>query len=47
MHEEDFFYEIYHNLPQGGPGSDESTRHALNLLPNLPEQPIISHKWAP
>lgn len=41
MNEEDFFYEIYHSLPQGGPGSDESTRRALKLLPDLPERPTI------
>jgi SAM-dependent methyltransferase len=41
MNEEDFFYEIYRHLPQGGPGSDKSTRRALKLLPNLPEGPII------
>ena len=41
MNEADFFYEIYRHLPQGGPGSDESTRRALKLLPNLPERPII------
>ncbi len=39
--EETLFFEIHSNLPQEGPGSDESTRRALKLIPDLPPQPNI------
>ncbi len=38
---ESLFFEIHSGLPQEAPGSDESTRRALQLIPNLPQDPII------
>jgi ubiquinone/menaquinone biosynthesis C-methylase UbiE len=37
----DIFWEIHSNLPQEGPGSDESTLKALALIPGLPAAPQI------
>ena len=34
----DIFFEIFNNLPRGGPGDNESTRKAFSLLRNLPER---------
>ena len=34
----DIFYEIFNNLPRGGPGDNESTRKAFYLLKDLPER---------
>ena len=34
----DIFYEIFNNLPRGGPGDNESTRKAFSLLRDLPER---------
>ena len=33
----DIFFEIFNNLPRGGPGDNESTRKAFSLLRDLPE----------
>lgn len=41
MNEDDFFYEIYDNLTQTGPGSDDATRRALGLMGDLPQHPTI------
>lgn len=35
------FYEVHSNLPREGPGDNESTCRAFNLLKNLPEKPRI------
>jgi ubiquinone/menaquinone biosynthesis C-methylase UbiE len=37
----DYFLQIYGSLPRAGPGSDELTRKAFELIPNLPESPRI------
>ena len=37
----DYFLRIYGTLPRAGPGSDELTRKAYELIPNLPESPRI------
>jgi len=34
----DIFFEIFNNLPRGGPGDNESTRKAFFLLSDLPER---------
>ncbi len=34
----DIFFEIFNNLPRGGPGDNESTRKAFSLLKELPER---------
>ena len=34
----DIFFEIFNNLPRGGPGDNESTRKAFFLLRDLPER---------
>ena len=36
-----YFYELFEALPRGGPGDNESTRRAFNIIPNPPEQPPI------
>ncbi|HNU68010.1 MAG TPA: class I SAM-dependent methyltransferase [Myxococcota bacterium] len=37
-----YFHELFEALPRQGPGLDESTRHALGLLPPLgPDQSIL------
>jgi SAM-dependent methyltransferase len=38
---EEFFYELYHNLPRQGPGCAASTRKAFASIPALPAQPDI------
>ena len=38
---EDLFYEIFENLPRQGPGDRESTRKALHMVKELPEDPEI------
>lgn len=40
MQQEPFFI-LYGDLPRGGPGSDASTREAIQRLPQLPKQPRI------
>jgi len=35
----DIFFELYQDLPRGGPGSTECTKKAYSLLPELPKQP--------
>ena len=37
----DYFLQIYGSLPRAGPGSDELTRRAFELIPQLPERPRI------
>jgi len=37
----DYFLQIYGSLPRAGPGSDELTRRAFEMIPNLPESPRI------
>ena len=38
---EDFFYEIFDDLPRQGPGSHQSTVKAAGLIRNLPNEPKI------
>jgi SAM-dependent methyltransferase len=35
------FFELYEDLPRGGPGDPESTRRALALMPDLPARPRV------
>ena len=35
------FWKLHEGLPKQGPGSDPSTRRALGLVPNLPDEPRI------
>ncbi len=37
----ELFFEAHHGLPRQGPGSRESTRRALAMVPDLPECPRI------
>ncbi len=37
----DYFLEVYGSLPRAGPGSDQLTRQALEMIPLLPESPRI------
>jgi ubiquinone/menaquinone biosynthesis C-methylase UbiE len=37
----DYFFQIYGSLPRAGPGSDELTRKAFEMLPHLPGSPRI------
>ena len=37
----DYFLQIYGSLPRAGPGSDELTRRAFELIPCLPKSPRI------
>ena len=37
----DYFLELYGSLPRAGPGSDELTRRAFEMIPSLPESPQI------
>ncbi len=41
MEASDVFWELHHQLPKQGPGSDESTRRALGMVPDLASQPRI------
>lgn len=37
-----YFHELFESIPRQGPGLDETTRHALSLLPPLrPDQSIL------
>ena len=36
-----YFLEIYGSLPRAGPGSDELTRRAFEMIPGLPKSPQI------
>lgn len=38
---ESLFFEIHKNLPQEGPGSDESTLQALETIKALPHKPVV------
>ena len=37
----DYFLEVYGSLPRAGPGSDELTRRAFEIIPTLPESARI------
>lgn len=37
----EYFYELFEALPRCGPGDNESTRRAFNIIPKLPKQPFI------
>jgi len=37
----EYFYELFRNLPRGGPGDNKSTRKAFSYLKNLPDEPLI------
>jgi ubiquinone/menaquinone biosynthesis C-methylase UbiE len=37
----DIFYEIFNDLPRGGPGGDEYTRQAYEMMTELPNNPSI------
>ena len=37
----DYFLQIYGSLPRAGPGSDELTRRAFEMIPSLPDSPRI------
>ena len=37
----DYFLQIFGSLPRAGPGSDELTRRAFEMIPQLPESPYI------
>jgi SAM-dependent methyltransferase len=39
--DEAVFFQVYSDLPRQGPGSEASTRRALSLLGELPEEPGI------
>lgn len=36
-----YFYELFYNLPRGGPGDNKSTKKAFSYLKNLPDEPLI------
>ena len=36
-----YFLEVYGGLPRAGPGSDELTRRAFEMIPSLPDSPRI------
>lgn len=36
-----YFLEVYGSLPRAGPGSDELTRRAFEMIPSLPDSPRI------
>lgn len=37
----EYFYELFLDLPRGGPGDNKSTRKAFSYLKNLPFEPLI------
>lgn len=37
----DYFLQVYGSLPRAGPGSDELTRRAFEMIPRLPVSPRI------
>ena len=37
----EYFLQIYGSLPRAGPGSDELTRRAVEMIPQLPDSPRI------
>jgi ubiquinone/menaquinone biosynthesis C-methylase UbiE len=37
----EYFYELFRNLPRGGPGDNKSTRKSFSYLKNLPSEPFI------
>jgi len=37
----EYLYELSDALPRCGPGENESTRRAFNIIPRLPKQPFI------
>ncbi len=36
-----YFYELFCNLPRGGPGDNKYTKKAFSYLKNLPAEPLI------
>jgi len=37
----EYFYEVHEALERCGPGDDETTRQAFQLIPKLPQPPLI------
>ena len=37
----EFFYELFESLPRCGPGDNEFTRRAFNVIPEAPKRPFI------
>jgi len=37
----EYFYELFEALPRCGPGENESTRRAFNIIPKLSKQPFV------
>ena len=37
----EIFWELFSDLPQEGPGSDDLTMKAISLIPDLPASPAI------
>jgi len=37
----EYLYELFGSMPRGGPGTNESTRRAFEMIPALPEDPLI------
>jgi ubiquinone/menaquinone biosynthesis C-methylase UbiE len=37
----EYFYELFRDLPRGGPGDNDSTRKAFGYLKNIPSEPQI------
>jgi len=37
----EYFYELFVDLPRGGPGDNESTQKAFTYLKDLPSEPLI------
>jgi len=37
----EYFYEVFEALPRGGPGTDEYTGRAFDIIPKSPSQPFI------
>jgi len=37
----DIFFEIHHNLPREGPGTDKYTRKAFQMLPGIDSPHIL------
>ncbi len=41
MENMNYFFELYDNIPRGGPGDNESTKKAFNSFPNPPSNSLI------
>lgn len=37
----EMFFEIHKGIPREGPGSNEATKRAITLLPNMPSNPTV------